>query len=167
MIGMIALVMALALAPWSQPLAFQPMPAWHAGASGNTHSAYVGRKKWVTVPLESATWIARGVRYLDPATADPPNKTLAELPNDAVIVWAVVYSPLAPKERPIALDFGKAKRYACCEAANIPAEYELSGSGPHHAYSVIVRIYFGSQPTTRLRAQAELALRHLKLPAPR
>ena len=162
---MIAVMMALALAPWSQPLAFQPMTGWHAGASGNTHSAYVGRKTWVTVPVESAAWIARGVRYLDPATADPPNKTLAELPKDAVIVWAVIYSPLAPKQRPIRLDFGTAKRYACCEAASIPAEYELTGSGPHSAYSVIVRIYFGSQPNARLRAQAQLALRHLKLPA--
>jgi hypothetical protein len=164
---MIALMMALALAPWSRPVAFQPMTGWHAGASGNTHSMYIGRKKWVSEPLESAAWTARGVRYLDPATADPPNRTLTELPKSAVIVWAVIYSPLAPHEPPIQLDFRKAKRHTCCEAARIPAEYDLTGSGPAHAYSVIVRIYLGSQPNSRPRAEAQLALRHLDLPTPR
>jgi hypothetical protein len=164
---MIALLVALALAPWSRPLAFQPMVGWHIGASGNTHSLYVGHKKWATEPLESAAWTAKGVRYLDPATADPPNRTLAALPRGAVIVWAVISSPFSQNERPVHLDFGKAKRYACCEAALIPAEYELSGAGPHHACSVIVRIYFRSQPNPRLRAQAQLALNHLALPAAR
>lgn len=164
---MIALVMALALAPWTQPLAFQPMSGWQTGASGNTHSAYVGHGRWITEPLESAAWIATGgVRYLDPATADPPNGTLRELPKDAVIVWAVIFSPLRQDEQPIRLDLGASKRYACCEEASIPAEYDLTGAGPHHAYSVIVRIYFGSQPNGRLRAQAQQALRHLELPTP-
>lgn len=165
---MIALVMALALAPWSHPLAFQPIPGWQAGTSGNTHSAYIGHGKWITGPIESAAWIATPrMRYLDPATADPPNTTLRQLPKDAVIVWAVIFSPLRQYEPPIRLDFATAKRYACCEEASVPAEYEFTGSRPHHAYSVIVRVYFGSQPDARLRAQAQLALRHLTLPTPR
>jgi hypothetical protein len=169
MIAMVAALFAIALAPWSQPLAFHPMAGWHTGASGNTHSQYIGHKKWVTTPLESAAWIATGVRYLDPATADPPNATLATLPEDAVIVWAVIYSPIAENEKPIRLNFRSAKRYACCEAAPIPDEYELTGSEPgtHHEYSVIVRIYFGSKPTAPLKARAELALRHLVLPPAR
>ena len=144
------------------------MNGWHVGASGNTHSVYVGRKKWVTEPLQSAAWIATtDVRYIDPATADPPNQTLRTLPKGAVIAWAVIYSPLSKSERPVQLDFAKAKRYACCEEASIPAEYDLTGAGPHQAYSVIIRIYFGSPPNPHLRAEAQLALQHLRLPAPR
>ena len=46
-------------------------------------------------------------------------------------------------------------------------DYELTGYGPKHAYSAIVRIYFGSHPTKSLLAQAQRALTHLQLPAPR
>jgi len=164
---MIALMLALAVAPWSQPLSFEHAIGWQVGASGNTNSVYVGHTKSAGEPLESAAWMARGVRYRDPATADPPNKTLARLPKDAVIVWAVIYNPVEPGEKSIRLDFSAARRYACCEAARIPAEYELTGSGPGNAYSVIVRIYFGSPANPRLRAEAQLALQHLRLPAPR
>lgn len=164
---MIAFMIVLAVAPWSQLLSFQSMTGWESGASGNTHSAYVGRKKWATEPLESAAWVARGVRYRDPATADPPNKTLAGLPTNAVIVWAVIYSPLTQDEQPIHLNLNVATRHACCEAVRIPTEYDLTGSGPDHAYSVTVRIYFGAQPNARLRAQAQRALQHLRLPPPR
>lgn len=164
-----ALMLALAVAPWSQPLSFQPIAGWHSGASGNTRSVYVGQKNLVAAPLESAAWIARGVRYVDPATADPPNKTLMRLPKDAIIVWAVIYGhrPPAKDQPPIRLKFDLAKRHACCEAVLIPAEYELTGSGPHHAYSVIVRIYFGSTANSRLRRQAQEALQHLRLSGPR
>jgi hypothetical protein len=165
-IDMVSLLLALALAPWAHPLAFRPLVGWHTGVSGTTHSLYIGRKEWATKPLESAAWIAKGVHYADPPTA-PPNTTLARLPKNAVIVWAVIYSPLTNSEQPIKLDFKAARRNACCEAARIPAEYDLTGSGPHHAYSIIVRIYLGSQPTARLRAEAALALRHLELPAVR
>lgn len=166
---MIALMLALAVAPWSRPPSFQPLTGWQSGASGNTRSVYVGRKNLAAAPLESAAWIARGVRYVDRATADPPNKTLRGLPKNAVIVWAVIYGndTLAKDEPPIHLRLGMAKRYACCEAVRIPAEYDLTGSGPHHAYSVIVRIYLGSPPNPRLRARAQQALQHLRLPAPR
>lgn len=116
-------------------------------------------------PLESTAWIARGVRYRDPPTADPPNRTLATFPIGAVIVWAVIYSPVEESEKPTDLDFRAARRYAGCEGAGIPAEYDLVGAVPQRSYSVIVRIYFGSPPNPRLRAQAQLALRHLRLPA--
>jgi hypothetical protein len=154
--------------PWVQPLAFRPLPGWHAGASGNVRSAYVGSYKYAAVPQESSAWIATGVRYRDPPTADPPNATLRRLPPKAIIVWAVAYQDLHPVRSAIRLDLTRAKHFACCEGAGLVAgEYELTGSGPSRAYSVIVRIYFGSRPTRALRAQAQRALDHLRLPAPR
>lgn len=160
---MLPLLLALALAPWPHPLGFRALPGWQTGASDTTHSRYGGR-----AGLESAAWIATNVRYRDPATADPPNKTLAHLPRNAVIVWAVAYSPVQDRQRPIVLDFAKARRFDCCEATYVAGgEYELSGSGPGHAYSTIVRIYFGSHPTSRLRAQAQRALDRLRLPSAR
>ena len=156
---MLPLLLALALAPWAHLLGFHALPGWQTGASGTTHSRYGGH-----AGSESAAWIARNVRYRDPPTADPPNKTLAHLPRNAVIVWAVTYSPVQDRQRPILLDFAKARRFDCCEATYVAdGEYELSGSGPGHAYSMIVRIYFGSHPTSRLRALAQLALRQLQL----
>jgi hypothetical protein len=162
-----SLLLALAVAPWAHPLTFRATPGWTTGASGNTRLVYVGHKKWVKEPLESAAWIARGVRYRDPATADPPNKTLAALPRRAVVVWAVISKAVMQRKKPIRLDFSKAKRLACCDAVRIPAAYELTGYGPHYAYSVIVRIYFGSNPNATMRARAQLALRRLRLPATR
>lgn len=160
---MLPLLLALALAPWSHPLGFHALPGWQTGASGTTHSRYGGHGG-----SESTAWIATNVRYRDHATADPPNKTLAHLPQNAVIVWAVAYSPAHERQPPILLDFAKARRFDCCEATYVAGgEYELSGSGPSNAYSMIVRIYFGSHPTSRLRARAQRALDQLRLPAAR
>ena len=157
---MVTFLVALALAPWTHPLAFAPLHGWQTGMSGNTRSAY-GK----TV-LESSAWIARNVHYHDNATADPPNKTLAHLPRTGVIVWAVIFNPAEKGSRSIRLDLGKAKRFACCEGAYVAGgEYELTGPG--RSYWVIVRIYFGSRPTGALRAEAQRALDRLELPAPR
>ena len=162
---MTALLLALAVAPWTHPLVFHPAPGWQTGASGNTHSVYVGHQRPVKGALESAAWTAAGVRYSDPATADPPNVSLTHLSPNGVIVWAVAFSPTSPNEKPIRLDLARARRYACCEAVGTAGgEYELSGSGPGGAYSVIVRIYFGSKPTQALRKRAQHALDRLDLP---
>lgn len=159
---------ALALAPWSHPLAFGHLAGWDTGRSGNTRSAYVGHTHRATTPLESAAWIARSVRYLDDPTADPPNKTLQHLPRQAVIVWAVIYSPVESGQKPIRLALNNAKYFACCEASYVAGgEWELTGSGRGRAYSVIVRIYFGSRPTGAMRAEAQRALNRLQLPPPR
>jgi hypothetical protein len=164
---MVAFVLALAVAPSAHPLAFQAMPGWATGASGNTESAYAGRRTRAVVPLESTAWIAKNVRYRDEPTADPPNATLAHLPANGLIVWAVIYNP-ANSGAPLRLDLGKARHLECCEGAYVEGgNYELTGYGPKHAYSAIVRIYFGSHPTTSLLAQAQRALTHLQLPAPR
>jgi hypothetical protein len=165
---MVALLAALSLVPWSQPLAFRPLPGWQIGASGNTVSRYTGTSKHAAASEESAAWIAENVRYRDRATADPPNTTLAHLPANGVIVWAVIYSPAARGQKPIEADLGKATRFACCEATYVEGgEYELSGLGPGSAYSVIIRIYFGSRPTSALRAAAQRALNQLELPSTR
>ena len=164
---MVAFVLALAVAPWAHPLAFQALPGWATGASGNTHSAYVGHRTRAVVPLESTAWIARNVRYRDEPTADPPNATLARLPSNGLIVWAVIYDP-ANSGAPLRLDLGKARRLKCCEGAYVAGgNYELAGYGPKRAYSAIVRIYFGSPPTKSLLTQAKRALTHLQLPPPR
>lgn len=164
---MLPLLLALALAPWTHPLSFGSVPGWQTGASGNTRSAYVGPGPHATVPLESSAWIARDVRYRNEATADPPNKTLAHLPARGIIVWAVIYAP-ASSGRPIRLDLQAARHLACCDGPVRVAggDYELAGYGPRRAYSMIVRVYFGSRPTRSLVASAQLALDHLRLPAP-
>jgi hypothetical protein len=161
----IALAIAsLLAAPWSHPLAFKPLPGWHTGASGNVRSAYGGHG----TPRASSAWIATNVRYRDRATADPPNATLRTLPRRGIIVWAVIYQDSTRLQPRIRLDFAKAKQFACCEGANVAGgEYELAGSGPESAYSVIVRIYFGSPPNRTRRSQAQRVLDRLRLPAPR
>ena len=164
---MLALVAAVALAPWAQPLRFRPLPGWQSGASGTIDSHY-GPAPNIASPKESTAWVATGVRYRDRATADPPNTTLSRLPRRAVVVFAVVYQSGRSDEKPIDLRLEHAKRYACCDGTYVAGgEYELDGAGPLTAYSVIVRIYFGSAPTRAMRAQAQLALSHLELPLPR
>jgi hypothetical protein len=157
-----------ACAPWQHSLAFAPLSGWARGSSSDVRDAYVGRHHWATTPLEATAWIARGVRYRDPATADPPNQTLQHFPRGAIIVWAVIYQDPHPSPSRIRLDLAHARRYACCEAAYVAgAEHELTGSGPRGRYSVIVRIYFGAPPTSDRLALAQRALDQLVMPSPR
>src|SRR5579862_2163082 len=108
---MIVFLAALAVTPWAHPLAFRPMPGWQTGASGNRPSRYGRPGKQVARPEESAAWAAMAVRYSDDATADPPNKTLAHLPPNGVLVWAVIYTAATRGQAPIRLVFDKAKRF--------------------------------------------------------
>jgi hypothetical protein len=143
------------------------LPAWQTGSSGTLVSSY-GPVPGVAAPKESTAWIARGVRYRDRPTADPPNATLSKLPPHGIVVFAAVYESAEPRGRPIGLRFGRARRYPCCDGTYVAGgEYELAGSGPAAAYSVIVRVYFGSPPTPSMRAQAQQALDRLELPASR
>jgi hypothetical protein len=163
---MIELVAAAALAPWAQPLRFRPLSGWQRGASGTLNSSY-GSVPGIDSPKESTAWTARGVRYRDRPTADPPVATLARLPRQGVVVFAVIYQS-AQRARRIALRLDRAKRYPCCDGTYVAGgEYALAGAGPAAAYSVIVRVYFGSPPTRALRAQAQRALERLELPLPR
>ena len=160
------LLAALMLVPWLHPLTFRPLPGWQTGASGDARSVYVGNGRHVVGPVESAAWIAKGVRYRDPATADPPNTTLAYLPADGVVIWAVIESPAVRGERPIRLDLARARHFPCCDGVGVVGgEDELTGTAGRGAYSVIVRIFFGSPPTRAARARAQRALDRLVLPA--
>jgi hypothetical protein len=162
---MIELLAALALAPWTHPLAFRPLPGWHTGASGTVRSLYDNASRRVPAPKESAAWVATSVRYRDRATEDPPNRTLAHLRRDAVIVWAVIFQAGKVGRKPIRLDLRRARHLACCEGEYVPGGLdELAGVGPGGAYSVLVRVYFGSRPTMARRATAQRALDHLALP---
>jgi len=165
---MIVLAAALALAPWTNPLAFRPLPGWQTGASGDRRSLYDGAANGGDEPRESTAWAAKNVRYRDVATADPPNETLSHLPANAVIVWAVIYSPADRGREGIRLELSRAKRFECCEGEYVAGgEYELTGRAPGGAYSAIVRIYFGSPLGKALRAEAQRALDRLVLPPPR
>jgi hypothetical protein len=164
----VALLAGLALSPWAHPLAFRPLPGWSTGASGTVKSAYVGHGHQVSVPKESAAWIARDVRYRSRATEDPPNETLRHLPRNGIVIWAVIIQGGQEKQKRVRLTLSRAKHFACCEGEYVAGGlYELDGAGPCDAYSVIVRVYFGTWTITRaLRAQAQRALDRLDLPLP-
>jgi hypothetical protein len=164
---MLELVAAAALAPWAQPLRFRPFPGWRHGASGTLDSSY-GPVRGVDSPKESTAWAARGVHYRDRPTADPPVATLARLPRQGIVVFAVIYESARPGARQIALRLDRATRFPCCDGTSVAGgEYGLAGAGPGAAYSVIVRVYFGSPPNRLMRTQAQRALEHLELPLPR
>ena len=112
--------------------------------------------------------MVRGVRYRDRRTADPPDATLSRLPPRSILVFATIYESGRKGGKRIELRFARATRYRCCDGTYVAGgEYALRGAGPASAYSVIVRVYFGSPPTRSMRAQAQRALDHLKLPRPR
>jgi len=164
---MVELVAAAALAPWAQPLRFRPLSGWQRGASGTLNSSY-GPVPGIDSPKQSTAWTARGVRYRDRPTADPPVATLARLPRQGIVVFAVIYQSAPHRGRRITLRLDRARRYPCCDGTYVAGgEYALAGAGPGAAYSVIVRVYFGSPPTRALRTQAQRALERLELPLPR
>jgi len=164
---MVALLAAIALAPWTHPAHFRPLQGWTNGASGTFGSSY-GPAGHISSPKESVAWMAEGVRYRDPRTADPPTATLSRFPRGGILVFAVIYQSAQRRERPIALQLGRATRYPCCDGTHVAGgEYGLTGAGPGGAYSVIVRVYFASPPTREMRAQAQRALDRLVLPSRR
>ena len=161
------MVAAVVLSPWAQPVRFRPLQGWRAGASGTFDSSY-GPVPDVASPKESTAWITRGVEHRDRPTADPPDATLSRLPRRGIVVSAVVYQSARNTQTRISLRLDRARRYPCCDGTHVAGgEYALAGSGPGGAYSVIVRVYFGSPPTRQMRAQAQRAVSHLELPPPR
>jgi hypothetical protein len=99
---------------------------------------------------------------------DPPTRTLERLPARGILVSVVIYESGRKTRKPIELRLARARRFPCCDGTYVAGgEYGLGGSGPHNAYSVIVRVYFGSPPTRGMRAQAQRALDRVELPPPR
>ena len=87
-------------------------------------------------------------------------------PARGIVVFAVVYQSAQTTETTDRLAPRHARRYPCCDGTYVAGgEYALTGAGPAAAYSVIVRVYFGSPPTRSMRAQAQRALDHLELPS--
>ena len=164
---MVELMAAVALAPWAHPLRFRPLPGWQRGVGGTFDSSY-GPGGDVASPKESTAWIVKGVRYRDSRTADPPDATLTQLPPGGIVIFAVVYQSAHTARPRIHLRLDHAKRYPCCDGTYVPGGlFALAGAGPAAAYSVIVRVYFGSPPTRWMRSQAQRALDRLALPSPR
>ena len=161
---MVELVAAIAVAPWAQPVQFRPLPGCQRGTNGTFNSSY-GPVKGIAAPKESTAWMANGVRFRDRRRADPPDATLSRLPRRGIVVFAVIYQATRPTQGRIVLRLDRARRYPCCDGTHVAGgEYGLAGGGPGLAYSVIVRVYFGSPPTRAMRARAQLALDHLALP---
>lgn len=164
---MVEVVAAMAIVPWAQPLRFRPLSGWQTGANGTFNSSY-GPSPGIASPKESTAWMTKGVRFRDRRTADPPDATLSQIPRRGIVVFATIYESGRRKGKQIALRFDRATRYPCCDGTYVAGgEYALAGLGPAAAYSVIVRVYFGSPPTRVMRAQAQRALDHLELPRPR
>jgi hypothetical protein len=112
--------------------------------------------------------MARGVRYRDRRTADPPSATLSRFPRGGILVTAVIYQSAQRAEGPITLQLDHARRYPCCDGTYVAGgEYGLTGAGPGDAYSVIVRVYFASPPPRSMREEAQRALDRLELPGGR
>jgi hypothetical protein len=164
---MVEMVAALAIVPWAQPVRFRPAPGWRTGSSGTFASSY-GPAPGTASPKQSTAWMARGVAYRDRRTADPPDRTVSRLPPHAILVFATIYESGRVDGRRIELRLARATHFACCDGTYVAGgQYALRGLGPGSAYSVIVRVYFGSPPTRAMRAQAQGALDHLRLPRPR
>ena len=93
---------------------------------------------------------------------------MSQLPRHAIVVFGVIYESPPSTAKRIVLRFDRARRYHCCDGTTIAGgEYALAGAGPAAAYSVTVRVYFGSPPTRSMRALAQRALDQLELPSPR
>jgi hypothetical protein len=94
-----------------------------------------------------------------------PRRDSHAAPRRGIVVFAAAYQSAQKTQRRIALRFADAKHHPCCDGTYVAGgEYALSGAGPAVAYSVIVRVYFGSPPTRSMRAQAQRALDRLELP---
>lgn len=163
---MIAELVAAAAAPWLRPLAFSlHRHGWHVGQSGTVYTE-VGRKH-TRIPISTA-WAANVV-YRDRATSDPPNKTLQRFASSGVVVWAAIEPvsgwPAGGRRVSAHYSLADAYRFPCCEAAYIGGgEWELYGLGPSRAYSVLIRIYWGSPPTVRMKQEAVRAIHALRFP---
>jgi len=163
----VELVAALVLAPWGEPVHFRPLPGWQTGASPTIKSSY-GPVPDIASPKETTAWMVSGLRYRDRPAADPPDATLSHLPRRGIVIFAAVYQSAENGQRRVDLRLDRARRYPCCDGTYVAGGlYELAGAGPAAAYAVIVRVYFGSPPTSAMRAKAQRALDRLELPPPR
>ena len=168
---MLAAVVAAIVVPWLTPLTFSSHPSgWYTGASG-TYFLTVGSSHQ-RYPV-SVAWTAN-VICPDCNHFNPPNGTLRHLgPND-VVVWASIQEadptgwPPAGRRLSPRLSLGHAFRLPCCDGTSVAGgAYELYAFGPRKAYTVLVRVYWGSPPMASIRTAAQHAISALVLPAAR
>jgi hypothetical protein len=160
-----------AVLPWLAPLSFASHPTgWDSGASG-TYYIVVGRAH-ERAPV-SVAWTAT-VRCPDCDHSTAPNATLRALhPND-IVIWASIQRADAtgwpPSGRPSSSLYSlrQAYRLPCCDGAAVAGGvWELYAFGPARAYEILVRVFWGSPPTHRMRAAAQNAIDRLDAPAAR
>ena len=163
--AMVAAAFVAIAIPWLTPVAFaSPAPGWHVGQTGTITETVGDARKPV-----SAAWAAT-VRCPDCGTSAPPNKTLKVLPRHGVIVTANIrptgQEMWPPDGRRVASNYSvtSAYRFACCEAESSGGISEMYGFGPQRAYTVLVRVYWGSPPDKTMRLAAQRAIRTLHLP---
>jgi hypothetical protein len=117
----------------------------------------------------STAWIA-DVPYRDPATADPPLRTLQGLAHRGrgVVVFALIVGEKDPKL--FRRDLRRARRLVCCDGlapVSYVSDWELSGHDARNVYRVIVRVYLPPKPRVEDVRAASVGLRALRLPSPR
>lgn len=163
---MVAAVAVALAVPWLAPVSFGlHAPGWYVGQSGTRYQSVAPR-------VSSVAW-AGNVRCRDCVSSVPPNATLRSLPRRGIIVRVSIQLPdptgWPPKGRLLSRRYSlrDAYRFPCCEAVRIGGSWELYGFGPKHAYSTVVDVYWGSAPTTAMRAAAQRAISTLRLPAAR
>jgi len=169
---LIAALAALSLqaVPWAEPVRFAHRPGWTTGESGTVSlvGAWDGSRIRLRRPMSTA-WIANAP-YRDPATADPPARTLQQLVvrGRGVVVFALIEGVRDPK--PFTRDLRRARRLLCCDGSppsSYVSDWELSGHDPRNAYRVIVRVFMPLRPRAADVRAASTALRALRLPVPR
>jgi len=148
------------------PALFAPRADWHTGSSGPDQVRADG--EWVT------SWAAT-VSYADEWNALPPATTLAQLPEEGILIWLGLernnrFPPQPngeesfPARQPPFLirDFERRGAWEG-QVEHIP-EYVLWGTVGGQ-YRIDLRVYFGrSEPTERMLARAQAMLDGLELP---
>jgi hypothetical protein len=166
MIAVFALALTL-ITPWVAPLSFEPQSGWHTGTSG-TFTTVTGQSH---TPQMVSDAFAANFPYTSSPRADPPVRTLQRIPKSGVVIWASITSPTTagwpPDNRRLStkLTLADSYHFACCDAVPVVGgESELYAFGPNRKYDVLVRVYWGSRATPRMKAEANEMLSRLKLP---
>jgi hypothetical protein len=164
----LAVVIAAVALPWLAPLKFtSPPPGWHVGSSGTYFLTAGSEPRKYPV---SVAWTAN-IACPDCDRSNPPNATLRHLHRGDIVVWVSIQpadpTGWPPHGRQLSphLSLAQAFRFPCCDGAGIAGgAWELYGFGPTKRYTVLVRVFWGSAPTTAIKAAAQRALDRLELP---
>jgi len=165
----VAALVAAAVLPWLAPLKFASHPiGWYSGASG-TYYVVVGRAH-ERAPV-SVAWTAT-VPCPDCDYSTAPNATLRGLRANDIVIWASIQhadpAGWPPSGRPLSSPYSlrQAYRLPCCDGAAVAGGlWELYAFGPAKRYEILIRVFWGSPPTDRMRVEAQNAIDRLAAPA--